>query len=146
MATATTGNAEGTFVSLRTGIERDGHHAARRELAARTSPEPRTADGESRPHRGSVCGRTAVERHSEHQPVVAKKGCLKCHGKQEDAFMGRVKRYPGTGGYNYAENDIVATFIAYVPIQKAMENLKATAFKTTLASVFSILLIMTPLN
>jgi len=76
------------------------------------------------------------------QPVVAKNGCLTCHGNQEKAFIGRVKRYPGPAGYNYAENDVVATFIAYVPIQKALENLKAAALKTTLASILSILLIL----
>ena len=76
------------------------------------------------------------------QPVVAKKGCLKCHGGKETAFTGRVKRYPGLGGYDYAENDVVATFIAYVPIQKALEDLKTTAFKTTMAGISSILLIL----
>ena len=76
------------------------------------------------------------------QPVIAKKGCLKCHGNPKDAFTGRVERYPGAGGYNYTENDVVATFIAYVPIQKALENLRADALKTTLASIFSILIIL----
>ena len=76
------------------------------------------------------------------QPVVAKKGCLKCHGKPEEALGGRVKKYPGPGGYNYVANDVVATFVAYVPIQKALENLKDTALKTILAGICSILLIL----
>lgn len=76
------------------------------------------------------------------QPVVAKKECLRCHGRRETALPGRVQRYPGTGGYHYKPNKVVAAFITYVPLNKALENLNATSLKMVGASILSIVLIV----
>ena len=76
------------------------------------------------------------------QPVVAKKQCLKCHGRRETALPGRVQRYPGSGGYDYKPNKVVAAFITYVPLHKALENLNAASLKMVVASILSIVLIV----
>jgi protein-histidine pros-kinase len=75
-------------------------------------------------------------------PVVVKKDCLKCHDSKKNAIEGRVLRYPGPGGYNYKVNDVVATFINYIPLQKALDDLKSTAIKTILVGIGSILFIL----
>lgn len=76
------------------------------------------------------------------KPVVTKKGCLKCHGRRENAPKGRVLRYPGPSGYNYSLNDVVATFITYVPIQKALEGVRSMAFRTVLIGICGIFVIV----
>lgn len=76
------------------------------------------------------------------QPVVAQPECLSCHSTREAAPQGRVERYPGDGGYGYAAGSVVATFINYVPIQKALEQVKLTAVKTAFAGVISVLVIL----
>ena len=76
------------------------------------------------------------------QPVVAQKQCLKCHGRIENALPGRVARYPDSGGYNYKPNQVVATFINYVPLQKALEDLNVASVKMVGASILSIMLIV----
>lgn len=76
------------------------------------------------------------------QPVVAKKQCLTCHGSRENALPGRVARYPGSGGYNYEPNQVVASFINYVPLQKALEDLNFASLKMVGASILSIMLIV----
>ncbi len=63
------------------------------------------------------------------QPVRAGKNCLKCHGKKENAPIGRVNRYPDGGGYDYELNSVVATFITYIPIDIALKNVKIRAVK-----------------
>ena len=50
--------------------------------------------------------------------------------------------YPGDGGYGYAENSVVASFINYVPIQKALQDLRLTAFKTMSIGIGSVLVIL----
>ncbi len=76
------------------------------------------------------------------RPVVVAKGCLKCHDRKETAPAGRVKRYPGEGGYGYKTGDVVAAFINYVPVQKALDRVRSTAFKTGMAGVVTILLML----
>ncbi len=79
------------------------------------------------------------------QPVVVKKGCLKCHDTPENALPARVERYPNLSGYGYKVNEVVAAFVNYVPIQKALEELKVTAMKTVgvgICSIFVILLVI----
>lgn len=46
--------------------------------------------------------------------------------------------YPGDGGYGYAENSVVASFISDVPIQKALKDLRLTAFKTMSIGIGSV--------
>ena len=75
------------------------------------------------------------------QPVVAQKGCLTCHSSKANAPKGRRALYPGDGGYGYAENSIVASFINYVPIQEALQDLRLTAFKTMSIGIGSVLVI-----
>jgi protein-histidine pros-kinase len=75
------------------------------------------------------------------QPVVAQKGCLSCHSSKAEAPRGRRELYPGEGGYGYAENSVVASFINYVPIQEALQALRLTAFKTMSIGIGSVLVI-----
>lgn len=75
------------------------------------------------------------------QPVVAQKGCLACHSSKADAPRGRRELYPGDGGYGYAANSVVASFINYVPIQEALQDLRLTAFKTMSIGIGSVLVI-----
>lgn len=75
------------------------------------------------------------------KPVVAKKGCLACHGSPDTAPEGRRTRYPGPGGYNYKENDVVATFITYVPVGKALSEVKRSTVKLASTGILLILAI-----
>ena len=75
-------------------------------------------------------------------PIIAQQGCLMCHGQKDAALPGRVLKYPGPGGYNYALNSVIATFVTYVPIQKALKDLRVSAFKTAFVGVLSILLVV----
>ncbi len=77
------------------------------------------------------------------QPVVTRKGCLKCHGKKEEAPSGRVDRYEDGGGYNYTFNSIVATFITYVPIEKDLQDLKFRAVKVAGVGLFFVVILTT---
>lgn len=76
------------------------------------------------------------------KPVMVKKGCLKCHGSQDTAPEGRVSRYPGSGGYNYQAGSVAAAFINYVPIEIALAKVKSTAFKSAIAGILSVLVIL----
>jgi HAMP domain-containing protein len=76
------------------------------------------------------------------RPVRAKKGCLTCHSTKANAPKGRREMYPGEGGYGYSENSVVASFINYVPIQKALRDLRLTAFKTMSMGIGSVMVIL----
>ncbi len=76
------------------------------------------------------------------RPVVAKQGCLKCHGDKASAPKGRVMKYPGGGGYNYAAGSVVAAFFNYVPIEKALAEVKAVAIKSIVIAALSVFLIL----
>ncbi len=76
------------------------------------------------------------------KPVVAdKKNCIRCHGSRANAPRAVVQKYPGPNGYGYTFNEVVATFITYVPIQKALEGVKYMAFKTVLIGICGIFFI-----
>ena len=74
--------------------------------------------------------------------MADKKNCIRCHGSKENAPQAMARRYPGPLGYGYSLNEVVATFITYVPIQKALEEVKSSAFKTALVGVCGVLLIV----
>jgi protein-histidine pros-kinase len=76
------------------------------------------------------------------RPVRAQKGCLTCHSSKANAPRGRQEMYPGDGGYGYTENSVVASFVNYVPIQKALLDLKTTALKTMSIGIGSVLVIL----
>ena len=77
------------------------------------------------------------------KPVVAdKKNCIRCHGSRANAPRAVVQKYPGPMGYGYTFNDVVATFITYVPIQKALEGVKSMAFRTVLIGICGIFVIV----
>ena len=75
------------------------------------------------------------------KPVIAKKGCLKCHGDPANAPPGRQARYPGPGGYNYRANDVVAAFITYVPVEKALAEVNRSTLKIAATGIGFILVI-----
>ena len=76
---------------------------------------------------------------------MAKKSCLLCHGDPNLAPNGRKARYPGPGGYNYKENSVIATFITYVSVEKALSQLKFIAFRTAVIGILCILMILVAL-
>ena len=76
------------------------------------------------------------------KPSVANKGCIRCHGKREDAPKEQLQMYTGSLGYNYTLDEVVAIFITYVPIQKAIDEAKNVGIKMALAGVIAILCIM----
>lgn len=76
------------------------------------------------------------------RPVVNKEGCMKCHGRKEDAPKEQRAMYTGNGGYGWKVNDVVATLITYVPIDTALAELKTIALKTIMAGFVAILIIM----
>ena len=76
------------------------------------------------------------------KPSVAKKGCIRCHGKREDAPKEQLQMYTGSLGYNYTLDKVVAIFITYVPIQKAIDEARNVGIKMALAGVITILCIM----
>lgn len=69
------------------------------------------------------------------KPVIAQKGCLKCHGDPKAAPIGRRTRYPGGGGYNYEENDVIAAFITYVPVEKALSEVNMSTLKIAVIGI-----------
>ena len=76
------------------------------------------------------------------RPVVNKEGCNRCHGRREDAPKEQLAKYPNSGGYDWPVDDVVATLITYVPIEKTLERMRLTALKTILAGLASIALLM----
>lgn len=76
------------------------------------------------------------------RPVVNKESCNRCHGRREDAPKEQLVKYPNSGGYNWKVDDIVATLITYVPIEKALADLKDTAIKTISAGLVSVAILM----
>ncbi|MDJ0623566.1 MAG: DUF3365 domain-containing protein [Desulfocapsaceae bacterium] len=76
------------------------------------------------------------------RPVVNKKGCMKCHGRKEDAPKEQRVMYTGNGGYGWQVNDVVAALITYVPIETALDELKTIALKTIMAGFAAIAVIM----
>ena len=76
------------------------------------------------------------------RPVKARKGCLTCHSSKDTAPKGRREMYPGDGGYGYVENSVVTSFVNYVPIQKALQDLRLTALKTMSIGIGSVLVIL----
>ncbi len=75
------------------------------------------------------------------KPVVAQKSCLKCHGNPSEAPKGRRERYPGPGGYNYKADEVVAAFITYVPVEKALAEVNRSTVKIAAAGIVFILAI-----
>ena len=55
------------------------------------------------------------------RPIKVGKGCLRCHGNPVDAPRDQIEIYGTENGYNWTEGDTVATFITYVPVQKAID-------------------------
>jgi protein-histidine pros-kinase len=77
------------------------------------------------------------------KPVVAdKENCIRCHGSREKAPKAVVERYPGPMGYGYTLNEVVATFITYVPIQKALEGVMSMAIRTVLIGIGGVFFIV----
>lgn len=76
------------------------------------------------------------------QPVIVRKGCLQCHGEKEKAPVGRVERYESGGGYNYPVNSVIATFITYIPIEVALQNVKFRAMGVTALGVLLVFLVI----
>ena len=72
---------------------------------------------------------------------LAQKGSLQCHGKHEEAPKGRRSLYPGPGGYNSNANDIVAAFITYVPVEKALAEVNASTLKIAFTGIGLIMVI-----
>jgi hypothetical protein len=76
------------------------------------------------------------------KPIVVRKGCLRCHGSTKYAPKAVVEKYPGPNGYGWSVDQIIATFIVYVPIQKALAAVKTTAIKIALIGVLSICMLV----
>jgi len=76
------------------------------------------------------------------EPVVVKEGCLKCHGPQEKAYRGRVEKYTGSGGYTYSIDEVIGTFVTYIPIHHALDDVRFTAIKTALVGVVLIIFLI----
>lgn len=75
-------------------------------------------------------------------PIVAQKGCLKCHSTRQNAPVGRVEKYPGSGGYGYRLNQVIAAFITYVPIEHALAELRMATLRTMAIGIGSVLVMV----
>lgn len=75
------------------------------------------------------------------KPVIAKQGCLKCHGDPANAPKGRKTLYPGPGGYHYKADDVVAAFVTYVPVEKALSEVNRATAKIAAAGIGFIVII-----
>jgi HAMP domain-containing protein len=75
-------------------------------------------------------------------PVMNQKSCLICHGEKEKAPVGRVEKYPGEGGYHWQPDQVVAAFITYIPIEKALAAVHLGAAKTIGIGISGIFLIV----
>ena len=61
------------------------------------------------------------------RPIKVGKNCLRCHGNPDDAPRDQIELYGTQNGYNWQEGATVATFITYVPIQKALDEARKSA-------------------
>lgn len=61
------------------------------------------------------------------RPIKVGKGCLRCHGNPDDAPRDQIELYGTENGYNWKQGATVASFITYVPIQKALEQARKSA-------------------
>jgi len=75
-------------------------------------------------------------------PVVNEKSCLTCHGSRGTAPKDRVEKYPGDGGYNWTPGHVVATFVTYIPIEKALAELHTSAAKTIAIGIGGVLILV----
>lgn len=76
------------------------------------------------------------------RPIMMKKGCLKCHGDPADAPKDQLEIYGEDSGYFWKVGDIVASFIIYVPIQKALDSAKKSAVTLFLIGTSGIIILM----
>jgi len=60
-------------------------------------------------------------------PKVSKPGCMRCHGKKEDAPQQIREQFPGDQGYNYENDQVVGVSLVGVP----MANVQTLALQRT---------------
>ncbi len=73
---------------------------------------------------------------------ISSEGCLRCHGKPEDAPEEIVTIYGSEHGYDWKVGDIASAYIVYVPLQKALAQAKQSAMKLVVFGVGAIVLLM----
>lgn len=76
------------------------------------------------------------------QAITITPGCLRCHGDPATAPREQIEIYGTTNGYNWKENEIVAAYIVYVPLQKAMDQAMKSAINLVLIGTAAIVVIM----
>jgi hypothetical protein len=76
------------------------------------------------------------------RPIMMKKGCLRCHGDPADAPKDQIEIYGSENGYNWKVKDTVASFIVYVPIQKALDEAKKSASILFLTGMVGFIILM----
>ncbi len=72
---------------------------------------------------------------------VESKKCLRCHGDPKDAPEDQVRMYGDKNGYHWEEGDTVASYIVYIPMQKALA--KAKSASVSLAGIGGALVLVT---
>ena len=76
------------------------------------------------------------------RPVKMKKKCLRCHGDPVNAPKDQVEIYGSETGYHWTDGDTVASFVVYVPIQKALDSAKDSARILFLIGMAGIIILM----
>ncbi len=64
------------------------------------------------------------------RPVFMEDGCLKCHGRPEDAPRELLKRYPLKSGFHWKVGDVVGVESVSVSIKNALSHVKDIAVNT----------------
>lgn len=76
------------------------------------------------------------------RPVKVGEKCLRCHGDPSDAPRDQIEIYGTENGYNWQEGATVASFITYVPVQKAIEDAKKSALTLFAIGIAAILMLV----
>lgn len=64
------------------------------------------------------------------RPVFMESGCLRCHGRPEDAPRELLKKYPNRGGFNWKVGNVMGVESVSVSIDYALSNVKRIAIDT----------------
>jgi signal transduction histidine kinase len=69
------------------------------------------------------------------RPVIMETGCLRCHGKPDDAPKELVKRYGTSGGFGWEMGSVVGLNSVSAPMDIAFAEIKKVAFDTFLFGI-----------
>ncbi len=76
------------------------------------------------------------------RPIKVKSKCLRCHGDPSTAPKDQIEIYGTSNGYNWSKGDTVASFVVYVPVNKAIEKAKKSSITLIIYGVGGVAILM----